>query len=62
MARIVILGGGFAGVVTAEALAQQLGSEHVITLIARQRKFTFFGSLAKQVHINYWARAQAQSD
>ncbi len=47
MARIVILGGGFAGVVTAEALAQQLGSEHEITLIARQREFTFYPALVR---------------
>jgi sulfide:quinone oxidoreductase len=47
MARIVILGGGFAGVVVAEALAQKLSEEHEITLISRQREFTFYPSLVR---------------
>ncbi|NOT60203.1 MAG: FAD-dependent oxidoreductase [Acidobacteria bacterium] len=47
MARIVILGGGFAGVVAAESLAQKLDKEHEITLIARQREFTFYPDLVR---------------
>lgn len=31
MSRVLILGGGFGGVVAAEALAQQLGEAHQIT-------------------------------
>jgi sulfide:quinone oxidoreductase len=47
MANILILGGGFAGVVAAESLAKRLGDEHQITLISRQRDFIFYPSLVK---------------
>lgn len=47
MANVLILGGGFAGVVAAEALAKRLGSEHQITLISRHRDFIFYPSLVK---------------
>ncbi len=47
MANILILGGGFAGVVAAEALAKRLGSEHQITLVARHRDFIFYPALVK---------------
>lgn len=47
MANVLVLGGGFAGVVAAESLAQRLGPEHRITLVSRHREFTFFPSLAR---------------
>ena len=41
MANILILGGGFGGLVTAEHLAKSLGKEHRITLLSPHRTFTF---------------------
>ena len=37
-ANIVIVGGGFAGVVAAESLAKELGHEHQITLVSRDNR------------------------
>jgi NADH dehydrogenase FAD-containing subunit len=47
MANILILGGGFAGVVAAESLAKRLSNEHQITLISRHRDFIFYPALVK---------------
>ncbi|MBS1809811.1 MAG: FAD-dependent oxidoreductase [Acidobacteria bacterium] len=47
MANVLVLGGGFAGVVAAESLAKRLGHEHQITMISRQREFIFYPSLVK---------------
>lgn len=47
MARVLILGGGFGGVVAAEALAQQLGDEHQITLVSRDSRFVFYPALVR---------------
>lgn len=47
MANVLILGGGFAGVVAAESLAKRLGTEHQITLISRHKEFIFYPSLVK---------------
>ncbi|MGH9882117.1 MAG: hypothetical protein ACRD6N_11835 [Pyrinomonadaceae bacterium] len=47
MANILILGGGFGGVVAAESLARQIGEEHQITLISRSRKFVFYPELVR---------------
>jgi NADH dehydrogenase FAD-containing subunit len=47
MARVVIIGGGFGGVMAAESLAQRLGPEHRITLVSRHREFTFFPALVR---------------
>jgi len=47
MAKIVILGGGFGGVVAAERLAQQLGEDHQITLVSRSRQFVFYPALVR---------------
>jgi len=47
MANVLVLGGGFAGVVAAESLARRLGPEHRITLVSRRREFTFFPSLVR---------------
>jgi len=47
MAKILILGGGFGGLVTAERLAASLDSTHEITLVAPSRKFTFYPALVR---------------
>ena len=47
MARVLILGGGFAGVVAAERLAAELGEEHQITLVSRSRQFVFYPALVR---------------
>ncbi|HEY8187598.1 MAG TPA: FAD-dependent oxidoreductase [Pyrinomonadaceae bacterium] len=47
MAKIVILGGGFGGVVAAERLADQLADEHQITLVSRSRWFVFYPALVR---------------
>ena len=47
MARVLILGGGFGGVVAAESLAQQLGDEHQITLVSRDSRFVFYPALVR---------------
>lgn len=47
MSRILILGGGFAGVMTAERLAASLDSSHQITLVAPNRNFTFYPALVQ---------------
>ncbi len=47
MAKVLILGGGFGGVVAAERLAEQLGDEHQITLVSRNRWFVFYPALVR---------------
>jgi sulfide:quinone oxidoreductase len=47
MANILILGGGFGGVVAAEWLAKELGHEHQITLVSRSRQFVFYPALVR---------------
>lgn len=47
MANILILGGGFGGLITAEYLAASVGSDHQITLVAPDRKFTFYPALVE---------------
>jgi len=47
MAKVLIVGGGFAGVVAAESLSKRLGSEHEITLVSRSRKFLFYPALVR---------------
>ena len=47
MAKVLILGGGFGGVVAAEHLAEQLGDEHQITLVSRSRQFIFYPALVR---------------
>lgn len=47
MANVLVLGGGFGGVVAAEGLAKRLGPEHQITLVSRHRELTFFPSLVR---------------
>ena len=47
MAKILILGGGFGGVVAAERLAAGLGDEHQITVVSRNRHFVFYPALVR---------------
>lgn len=47
MAHVVILGGGFGGVVAAERLAKTLGAEHQITLVSRSVRFVFYPALVR---------------
>jgi sulfide:quinone oxidoreductase len=47
MAKVLILGSGFAGVVVAERLAEQLNNDHQITLVSRSRQFVFYPGLVK---------------
>src|SRR6185436_9414420 len=47
MANILILGGGFGGVVAAESLARQIPKEHQITLVSRSPKFMFYPELVR---------------
>jgi sulfide:quinone oxidoreductase len=47
MAKVLILGGGFGGVVAAEILADQLGDDHQITLVSRSRNFVFYPALVR---------------
>jgi len=44
---VLIVGGGFGGVVAAESLAKRLGNEHEITLVSRSRKFLFYPALVR---------------
>ena len=47
MAKVLIVGGGFGGVVAAESLAKRLGNEDQITLVSRSRKFLFYPALVR---------------
>ena len=47
MANILILGGGFGGLIAAEKLAATFGSEHQITLVSKSRKFIFYPALVQ---------------
>lgn len=47
MANILILGGGFGGVVAAESLVRQIPKEHQITLVSRSPKFIFYPELVR---------------
>lgn len=47
MANVLILGGGFGGVVAAERLAKTLAPEHQITLVSRSRRFIFYPALVR---------------
>jgi sulfide:quinone oxidoreductase len=50
MANILILGGGFGGLVTAERLSTLLDRSHQITLVSPNQKFTFYPAL---VHLAF---------
>jgi sulfide:quinone oxidoreductase len=47
MARIVIVGGWFGGVVAAQTLAQRLPDEHQLTLVSRNHRFLFYPALVR---------------
>lgn len=47
MANILILGGGFGGLIAAEKLSEKFGSEHQITLVSKSRKFVFYPALVQ---------------
>jgi sulfide:quinone oxidoreductase len=47
MAKVLIVGGGFGGVVAAESLAKRLEGDHEITLVSRSRKFLFYPALVR---------------
>lgn len=47
MAKVLILGGGFGGVVAAERLAELMSDEHQITLVSRSRNFVFYPALVR---------------
>ena len=47
MAKILVLGGGFGGLMAAERLAAQLGDDHQITLVSRSRRFVFYPALVR---------------
>ena len=47
MAKVLILGGGFGGVVAAERLAERLGDDHQITLVSRSHHFVFYPALVR---------------
>ena len=47
MAKVLVLGGGFGGVVAAERFARLLGDEHQITLVSRTRNFVFYPALVR---------------
>src|SRR5687767_9179608 len=47
MAKVLVLGGGFGGVVAAERLTRLLGDEHQITLVSRTRQFVFYPALVR---------------
>ena len=47
MADILILGGGFGGLMAAERLVKMLGKEHQITLVSPVQKFTFYPALVR---------------
>jgi sulfide:quinone oxidoreductase len=47
MAKVLVLGGGFGGVVAAERLAKQLDDKHQITLVSRNRHFVFYPALVR---------------
>jgi NADH dehydrogenase FAD-containing subunit len=47
MAKVLILGGGFAGVVAAQQVARELGDDHQITVVSRSRRFIFYPALVR---------------
>jgi NADH dehydrogenase FAD-containing subunit len=47
MAKVLVLGGGFGGVIAAKRLAEQLDDEHQITLVSRSRHFVFYPALVR---------------
>ena len=49
MAKIVILGGGFAAISAAEPIANAVGRDHDVTLVSNNRDFTFYPAIVPMV-------------
>jgi len=47
MAKILILGGGFGGLIAAERLSLALSAEHEVTLVSNERNFIFYPALVR---------------
>lgn len=47
MADVLVLGGGFGGLVAAERLAQRLAPEHRVTVVSRAERFLFYPALVR---------------
>jgi sulfide:quinone oxidoreductase len=47
MAHVLVLGGGFGGLVAAERLARLLADEHQVTLVSRTTRFLFYPALVR---------------
>ena len=47
MAHVLVLGGGFGGLVAAERLARLLADEHQVTLVSRAARFLFYPALVR---------------
>jgi sulfide:quinone oxidoreductase len=47
MAHILIIGGGFAGLVAAERLSESLDPDHQVTLVTPNERFTFYPALVQ---------------
>lgn len=47
MANVLVLGGGFGGLVAAKRLARLLPAEHRITLVSRGPRFVFYPPLVR---------------
>lgn len=62
MARVLIVGGGFGGVVAAESLAKKLGSDHEITLAGKgeQLNHAHCTYLAGYARLRHWARRNSR--
>src|SRR4029450_3436596 len=49
MAKIIILGGGFAALSVAESLASSANPEHEIVLVSKSAEFTFYPAIVPMV-------------
>lgn len=47
MANVLVVGGGFGGLVAAERLARQLADVHQVTLVSRAARFLFYPALVR---------------
>jgi sulfide:quinone oxidoreductase len=49
MAKVLIIGGGFAAITAAETLASSAGDEHEITVVSKSPDFTFYPAIVPMV-------------
>jgi len=47
VAKVLVVGGGFAGVVATESVAKELEGKHEVTLVSRSRQFLFYPGLVR---------------